>query len=100
MRARRVSPSEQLGDDVGVIVQPSDVVDPDDVLMVERGGHPGFLYEALDALRVGCLRARQHLQRHVTTQAGVCGAVDVAHPAPRQQLRDPVRTQHRAGPEQ
>ena len=52
MRARKRLAVEELRHEIRAAVDQSDVVEPDDVGVIERGGHARFLHEALDPLRV------------------------------------------------
>jgi hypothetical protein len=54
--------------------------DCDEVGVVERGQGFGFALEPLQAFRLRGQLRRQHLQRHVTLESEIAGAVDLAHP--------------------
>ena len=58
-----------------------ETVDLCDVRMVERGEDLSFAAETGDALGIVRERGRQDLQRHVTSELRVLGAVDLAHAA-------------------
>ena len=58
-----------------------DVVNGEDVRMVQRRGSPGFLLKPVKAVRVGRQARGQDLDRYVAAQAGIAGAIDLAHPA-------------------
>ncbi len=45
-----------------------------------------FPFEAGQAFWVGSVAVRENLQRDFTTEAGIAGAIDFAHPALAQQL--------------
>ena len=65
-----------------------DAVDGGDVRMVQRGDHARLALEARDPVRVGGELGGQHLDRDVTTELGVVGAVDLAHAAATQECVD------------
>jgi len=54
-----------------------EAMDLRDVRMVERGEHLGFTAESRDALGIVGERRRQDLQRDVSTELGVFGAIDL-----------------------
>lgn len=89
-------PFQQLGDDVGNLAMPADVVDRQDVGVAERGRHPSLSFESFEAGRVRNDRRRQNLDRDVAAEAGVTGAIDSAHASRSEQRDDLVRTQTRA----
>ena len=77
----------------------ADVVQRADVGVVELGDGAGLALEAGAELRAGRQVGGQHLDRHVAAQAGVVGAVDLAHPARADRGDDLVRAEPRAGGE-
>lgn len=52
-----------------------------DVRMRDGREHPGLLREACNAIGIGSQKGRQHLQRDVTGERVVVGAIDITHPA-------------------
>jgi hypothetical protein len=59
----------------------ADLVDAGDVGVREGGEHLGLPSEARQPLRIVGERRRQYLDRHLAPEAGVLGAVDLAHAA-------------------
>ena len=57
------------------------VVDHGDVGMIEGSGSSGLLLEPRQPLGVGGVLLRQHLDRHLATQASVLPEVHLAHAA-------------------
>jgi len=49
--------------------------------MIERGGRPGFAFEALQRLRIFGQFVREELQGNLAPQANVLGPIDDAHAA-------------------
>jgi hypothetical protein len=99
-RARRVSPSrKELLDQVGPRTQHADIEDLHDVHVVERRSDAGLLQEPLGALRVFDTGRRHVFQSHVPLQARVAGAIDIGHPAARQQFNDVIRSRYGADAE-
>jgi hypothetical protein len=47
--------------------------------MVERGQHLRLALEAREKLRVAGKRLEEHLERNLTVQPGIAGAIDLAH---------------------
>ena len=75
---------QQFGDYIGramvsANVRFTDIKDRKDVGVVEGGRGAGFLREALQAVGVGGKRRGQNLDGDVALQAGVAGAVHLAH---------------------
>ncbi len=68
------------GDEVGPAVV-AHLVDAGDVGMVQGGEHLGLALEAGEPLGVLGEGGRQHLDRHLATELGVLGAVDLSHAA-------------------
>ena len=58
---------------------PAHVVDGEDVRVIQGGDGVGFLLEAAEVLKVGQL-VGEDLDRHLTLEAWVAGAVDLSHP--------------------
>src|SRR5689334_10137659 len=67
-----------------------DFVDSADVGMVKGGSSTRLSAKAFQSLRVLCHVLRQELQSDITTEFGVLGLVDNAHPAAAQLLDDAV----------
>ncbi len=57
------------------------VIDGRNVGMTQRGGRPGFLFEAGQPLRVGREERRQNLDGHLAPEPRVPGAIDLTHAA-------------------
>jgi hypothetical protein len=74
-------PLEQLHHQVIGAVVVADVVKRADVRVVEVGDRACLALETGADFRVRGEVGRQHLDRDVTTQAGIPGAVDLAHAA-------------------
>jgi len=68
-----------------------DLVDGDDVRMVEGGGGAGLLEETAATILVGQATFGQDLDRHLPAEAGVAGAVHLAHAARAKRRYDFVR---------
>jgi hypothetical protein len=83
-------PFHELHRDEVVAVRLFHLVDRDDVGMVERGRQLGLADETLGAGVVGQGGAGEDLERHVPVQPLVARAVDDAHAAGAQPLRDAV----------
>jgi hypothetical protein len=64
--------------------------------VVQRGGHPGFLDEALPELLAVGEVGREQLQRDLAAEAHVLGAVHDRHAAAADQGIDPVVGDHAA----
>ena len=86
---------EQLRDDVGRAVVRADIVDGEDVGWSGRRRR-GPLLEAAELLAIGDLLG-ENLDRDFALQAGVAGAVDLAHPPRAEQPHGLVRAESRAG---
>ena len=61
--------------------------------MGERGGCPGFLLEPMKAIDAGRVCGRQDLDRDVTSQPRIAGAIHLAHPAGPHEAEDLVRAE-------
>ena len=61
-----------------VLLQP---VDGRDIGMIERRQRTRLALEARQPIRVGSKRRRQHLERDVSTQLEIVGAIHLAHTA-------------------
>ena len=70
---------EELHDQEGDAVLFAEVVQDADVRVVQRPDDAGFAIEALAQLRVGRELRGQDLDRDLTIEAGVDGAVHMAH---------------------
>ena len=70
----------------------ADVVDGEDVGVVEGPGGPGLLLEAEETVAIGDLLG-EDLDRDLAAEAGVTGAVDLAHSPRAEQPHDLVRTE-------
>ncbi len=74
-----------------------DRIDRDDVRMIQRGGGARFTLEAAEPIGIGGEGRRQDLDRDVTAEAPVAGAVHLAHAAGAEQRHDLVGPKRRAG---
>ncbi len=90
---------EELGDEVGGAVVGADVEEGEDVGVVEGAGEAGLLLEAAEAVGVLAVLGGEDLDGDVAVEAGVAGAVDLAHPAGPDRAPDLVRPQPRPGRE-
>ena len=61
-----------------------------DVLVAEDGGGQGLASEAVGEVAIGADLGSQQLECHIATEARVVGAVDRGHPAPPDDLAQPV----------
>ena len=61
--------------------------------MVQRRGGSGFLLESLQAIGIGRRGGWQDLDRDIAPETRVAGAVDLAHAAGTERVRDGVRTE-------
>jgi hypothetical protein len=82
---------QELRDQVGRAFVGPDVVNHEDVRVVERPGGPRLLLEAQETFLVAGERGGQDLDRHFSSEAGVAGTVNLAHPAHGQGRGDLVR---------
>ncbi len=82
-----VGPVEQLHGQVELALLAAEIEDGDDVRMVEARGGLRLAVEPLDELVVGGVELGHRLDRDVTVQRPVVGAIDVAH-GPRANLGD------------
>ncbi len=82
---------EQLRYDEGRGAVSADVVDGEDVWVGQRRGGSGFLLEPMKAIDAGRVCGRQDLDRDVTSQPRIAGAIHLAHPAGAQERHDLVR---------
>jgi hypothetical protein len=92
-------PLDQLHDEGHGAAGLLEPVDLGDVRVIERREHPGFAFEAGEPIRVGGERLWQGLDRHLSAELRVEGAVDFAHAALSQRCEDFVGTQAGAGEE-
>ena len=76
-----------------------EAVDRRDVRMVQRRERLGFPLKAREPLGVLGERIGQDLDRHLAAEAGVCGAIDRAHPALADLRGDVIDAEARAGSE-
>ena len=90
---------EQLHDDEQLAVVDARVEDADDVRMRERGDGLRFALEPRPPIGVGGERGRQDLDRHVTLEPRVPGAIDLAHSAFANRREDFVGAQTGGGGE-
>ena len=67
--------------------------------MVQRGGRPRFLLEALQPLGVGDQAGRQDLDRDVATEPRVARPIDFAHAARAKERDDLISAESSAGRE-
>jgi len=70
---------EKLGDDVGSALKGADVMNGQDVRMIERSNRPRLVLETTQTVRITCKLGRKHLDRHITSEPRVAGAVDLTH---------------------
>ena len=73
-------PLEQLHHQIVHAILVADVVQRADVRVVQLGDGAGLALEAGAHFRGGGQMRGQHLDRHVAAEAGVVGAVHLAHP--------------------
>ena len=76
-----IFPAKELHRDEDLVLVVSQVVDGDDVLVAERGHHPRFAKEPLDRLGFRIVADRMRLERDLTVENGVEGAIDHPHTA-------------------
>ena len=95
---QRLAP-EQLHDQVVGTVLAADVVQRADVRMTQRGHRPRLALEALPRLGIGGDLPRQDLDGHRAIEAGIGGAVDLAHAAGPEGCVDPVGAERLTGVE-
>jgi hypothetical protein len=88
---------EQLGNQEWRALAPADIVDSKNVGMAERGNGPGSLLEAAETVDIGGERCRQNFQRNVAAEAGVAGALHLAHSACPDERDDFVRSKLGSG---
>jgi hypothetical protein len=67
--------------------------------VIERGKNPGFTIEPRETLGIHSEPLEEHLQRNVTIQLGVSGAIDLPHPAGPDGRVDLIRAEASAGRE-
>jgi hypothetical protein len=72
-------------------------VDRSDVRMVERCQKAGLAFEPRQAIRVAVEGIGENLYRHVASEPGVAGSIDLTHAARAEQRRDFVGTEASAG---
>jgi len=60
--------------------------------VIQRSGSSGFLFEASQPFRVTGVLLRQHLDRHLATQAGVLAEIHLTHAALTERFKDLVMT--------
>jgi len=89
----------ELHDDEVDSLSRLDLVNGDDVGVVEGGGGAGLLDEAGAAVRVGEAIGGQDLDRDLAAEAGVAGAVDLAHAPGAEGGEHLVRPEFRPGSE-
>jgi hypothetical protein len=82
----QVAAFDQLHDDragggAGTRRRVLEPIDLRDVGVIERRQRPRLAFEAHQPIAVAGERGRKDLQRHVTPELGVAGAIDLAHPA-------------------
>jgi hypothetical protein len=84
---------EELEDEVGVSLVGADVEDGDDVGVGESSGGAGLGLEAAEPVGGGLSVGGDELDRHLASEAGVAGAVDLAHAPGAERLHDLVGTE-------
>ena len=77
---RSAGPVDELGDEIILTVLLPGVVDDDDARVIERREDRRFATEARDTVRVGRDLGVDHLDRDVTSEARIAGAVTVPIP--------------------
>ena len=90
-------PLDQLHDQEVLAVRFLHPVKRGDVLVGDRGEHLGFAFEPRDAIRVGSQRLEDDLDGDAATELGVACAIDLAHPAGPEHVRDLVGAEPGAG---
>jgi hypothetical protein len=90
---------EQLADDVGDAAFGADVEDVEDPGVLQRAGGARLDLEALERVRIVSSRGRKHLERDVTPEPRIPGAVDLAHPTGADGTNDLVRSQAVGSPQ-
>ena len=85
-------PLEHFGDKIRDAVRRTDVEHRHDVGMIQAAGGARFAAEPRHAFRVG-RRPAEDLDRHVAAEAGIMGAIDLAHPSGAEHLDDLIRPQ-------
>ncbi|HUL79116.1 MAG TPA: hypothetical protein VL691_17755 [Vicinamibacteria bacterium] len=84
---------EQLGDEVGGALAGVDVEEGEEVGVAEGASEASLLLEAVEPVEGVAQFAGEDLDRHVAAEAGVAGAVDLAHLAGSEKTGDLVRPQ-------
>ena len=79
------------------VVRGFDRVNRHDIWMVQRGGGAGFLLEPIDTGPIGRDLRPDDLDRDVTAEPRVAGAINFAHPARAERLDDFVGAEVRPG---
>ncbi len=74
-------PLDQFKDKGTHAVEIFDAIDRADMRMVQRGEHPRLAIEAGASLGIVEPDAREDLDGHITIEAAVAGAIDLAHAA-------------------
>jgi hypothetical protein len=72
-------------------------MDGDDVRMVQAGGRVGFANEAVDGRTIAGQTFGDELDRHLTIEPRVSGAVHLAHSARAERIHDLIRPEFRTG---
>jgi hypothetical protein len=88
---------EQLGDHEGSTVGLTDIVDPENIVMIERGNRTRFLLETPQAIGIGGEGSGQNFDGDVASQALITSAVDLSHSASANHCDDFVRSEFGTG---
>ena len=91
-RAQRLA-IEHLGDEIRDAVRRTDVEHRNDVGMIQAAGGARFAAEPRARFPGRSAVRRRNLHRHVAAEAGIMGAIDLAHPSGAEQLDDLIRPQ-------
>ena len=91
---------EKLGDEVGRLLVSADVEEGEEVRMVQRARGACFALEALQAVAVVGERRGQQLDRHLAAEAGVAGAIHLAHAPGPERAENLVGAETASGREQ
>jgi hypothetical protein len=84
---------DEIHRDVARAVVLVETVNRTDVSVVQRGEELGFALEACEPIGVLRERARQRLDRNLTAELRISGAVNLAHPAGTERADDEVRAE-------
>jgi hypothetical protein len=85
-------PLQKLGDDVRAFGGHAGIVHSQDIGVVQRRCRASFTSESFNAIREGRVKGRQNLHGDCPAEPRIACAVDLPHPARRQQAEDFVGT--------